>query len=190
MWIDFWATDYLHIMAHPSGIVTRYKSTGLRPYLNRVKDATQREVETAISESIFEHGSHLEMPHRTAPFLRLARFLFLVAATAISAAGAELKWETIQQWEDYIKAADTRHADRLIQGSFLSSDEVAGLTTKLRKGGVVVTPPSQQVPLKVQSGLIHDWKGAAFIPKAKLDEVLLVLRAIATRITPQDGSRS
>jgi trans-aconitate 2-methyltransferase len=42
-WIDFWATDYLHIMAHPSGIVTWYKGTGLRPYLDRVKDATQRE---------------------------------------------------------------------------------------------------------------------------------------------------
>lgn len=115
--------------------------------------------------------------HRTASFPRLARFFFLVAAvTAISAAGADLKSETIQQWEDYIKAADTRHADRLAKGSFLSSDEVAGQTTKLRNGGVVVTPASQHVPLKVQSGLIHDWTGAAFIPNAKLDDVLPVLR--------------
>ena len=100
----------------------------------------------------------------------------LAAVTAISAAGADLKSETIQQWEDYIKAADTRHADRLAKGSFLSSDEVAGQTTKLRNGGVVVTPASQHVPLKVQSGLIHDWTGAAFIPNAKIDDVLPVLR--------------
>ena len=109
--------------------------------------------------------------------MRLARFFFLVAAaTAISAAGADLKSETVQQWEDYVKAADTRHADRLAQGAFLLSDEVAGQTTKLRNGGVVVTPASQHVPLKVQSGLIHDWTGAAFIPNAKLDDVLPVLR--------------
>ena len=136
-----------------------------------------QEVENAISESIFEHGSRPEVRHRTAPFMRLARFFFLVAAaTAISAAGADLKSETVQQWEDYVKAADTRHADRLAQGAFLLSDEVAGQTTKLRNGGVVVTPASQHVPLKVQSGLIHDWTGAAFIPNAKLDDVLPVLR--------------
>ena len=114
---------------------------------------------------------------RTTSFQRLARFSFLVASvTAISAAGADLKSETIQQWEDYVKAADTRRADRPAQGAFLSSDEVAGQTAKLRNGAVVVTPASQPVPLKVQSGLIHDWTGAAFIPNAKFDDVLPVLR--------------
>ena len=81
-----------------------------------------------------------------------------------------------QSSSDYVKAADTRHANRLAHGLFLVSDEVAGQTTNLRNGGVVVTPASQQVPLKVQSGLIHDWTGAAFIPKAKLHDVLPVLR--------------
>jgi hypothetical protein len=48
--------------------------------------------------------------------------------------------------------------------------------TKLRNGEVVVTPASPYVPLKVQSGLIHDWTGAAFIPKATVHDVLPVLR--------------
>ena len=39
-----------------------------------------------------------------------------------------------------------------------------------------MTPASQHVPLKVQSGLIHDWTGAAFIPNANFDDVLPVLR--------------
>jgi len=47
---------------------------------------------------------------------------------------------------------------------------------KLRNGRVVVTPASQHVPLKVQSGLIHDWTGAAFIPNTKFDDVYPVLR--------------
>ncbi len=136
-----------------------------------------KEVETAISESTFEAGSRPEVRHRNASSLRLPMLFFLVAAvTAISAAGADLKSETVQQWEDYVKAADARHANRLAHGVFLVSDEVAGQTTNLRNGGVVVTPASQQVPLKVYSGLIHDWTGAAFIPKAKLHDVLPVLR--------------
>ncbi len=114
---------------------------------------------------------------RGAAFMRLARFFLLVgAATSISVFGADLKPETVQQWEDYVKAADTRHTDRLAQGFFLSTDEVAGQTDKLRNGGVLVRPASRQVPLKVQSGLIHDWTGAAFIPNAKFCDVLPVLR--------------
>jgi hypothetical protein len=49
-----------------------------------------QEVENAISESILEHGSRLEVRHRTAPVMRLVRFFFVIAAaTAISAAGAD-----------------------------------------------------------------------------------------------------
>ena len=152
-----------------------------RAYESRIKRASvylhDQEAENAISESIFEDRSRPPVRHRTALFPRLARFFFLAgAATAISAAGVDLKSETVQQWEDYVKAADTRHTDRLSQCIFLLSDEVAGQTTKLRNGGVVVTPASQHVPLKVRSGLIHDWTGAAFIPNAKFDDVLPVLR--------------
>jgi len=148
-------------------------------YKSRLMEASVclQEVETAISESIFKDGSRPEVRHRTASFLRVPPLIFLVAAvTATTATGADLKSETIQQWEDYVKAADTRHANRLAHGVFLVSDEVAGQTTNLRNGAVVVTPASQQVPLKVQSGLIHDWTGAAFIPHTKLGDVLPVLR--------------
>ena len=150
-------------------------------YPSKIKGASvylhDQKVDNAISESMFEVGSRPKVRHRTAPFVRFARFFFLVAAaTAISAAGADLKSETVQQWEDYVKAVDIRHADRLAKGAFLLSDEVAGQTNNLRNGGVVVTPASQHVPLKVQFGLIHDWTGAAFIPNAKFDDVLPVLR--------------
>jgi hypothetical protein len=103
-------------------------------------------------------------------------FLLVAAATSIPGAGADLKSETIQQWEDYVKAEDTRQAARLARGAFLISDEVGGQTTKLRNGQVIVSPASQHVPLKVQLGLIHDWTGSGFIPNAKFDDVLPVLR--------------
>ena len=37
-------------------------------------------------------------------------------------------------------------------------------------------PASHEVPLKVDSGLIHDWFGAAFIPGTTVREILAVLR--------------
>jgi trans-aconitate 2-methyltransferase len=41
-WLDLWATDYLQIMPDVDGIVDWYKSTGLRPYLDRIEDDGQR----------------------------------------------------------------------------------------------------------------------------------------------------
>jgi len=109
---------------------------------------------------------------------RLARYLLLVATVApISATGADLKPETAQQWEDYVKTADARNAEHLAHGNaFLFGDEVSGHAAKLRCGGIVVGPMGPHVPLKVQSGLIHDWTGAVFIPNTKLEDVLSVLR--------------
>jgi hypothetical protein len=101
--------------------------------------------------------------------------LLLATAAAISA-GADLKPETVQQWEEYVKMADARHVDQLAQGTFLLSDKIPGQTTKLRNGAVVVAPAAPHVPLRVQSGLIHDWTGAVFIPNIKMDDVLPVVR--------------
>jgi hypothetical protein len=104
--------------------------------------------------------------------------LFLAAILIpVSAVGADLKSETIQRWEEYVRAADARNANRVSGGSaFLISDEIAGQSSKLRSGAIVVTPGSPHVPLKVPSGLIHDWIGAAFIPNATLAETGPVLR--------------
>jgi len=95
----------------------------------------------------------------------------------VSVFGADLKPETIQQWEEYIKIADRRNTNHLARGNaFLISDEIAGQSAKLRDGAIVVNPAGPHNPLKVPSGLIHDWIGAAFVPNATLAEVLPVLR--------------
>ena len=58
--------------------------------------------------------------------VRSTGFFFLVAAaTAISAAGADLKSETVRQWENYVKAADSRHADRIARGLLHASEDPA-----------------------------------------------------------------
>jgi trans-aconitate 2-methyltransferase len=40
--LDLWATDYLQIIPDIDGIVEWYKSTGLRPYLDRIEDNGHR----------------------------------------------------------------------------------------------------------------------------------------------------
>lgn len=41
-WLDLWATDYLHIMPDVNGIVEWYRGTGLRPYLDCIRDPDER----------------------------------------------------------------------------------------------------------------------------------------------------
>jgi trans-aconitate 2-methyltransferase len=41
-WLDLWQTDYLQPMPDLQGIVDWYKSTGLRPYLDRIMDEAEQ----------------------------------------------------------------------------------------------------------------------------------------------------
>jgi hypothetical protein len=43
----------------------------------------------------------------------------------------------------------------------------------------VAEPAAPQIPRKVPWGLIHDWRGAAFVPDATIDDVLRVARDYA-----------
>jgi hypothetical protein len=106
----------------------------------------------------------------------LASGVILLFAAGLSRA-ADLKPETIQEWVAYVEAVDARNQERLLPGrTFLSSDEIPGHTEKLRRGEIIVSQIGPHVPLKIHSGLIHDWIGAAFIPNSTLGDILPVIR--------------
>jgi trans-aconitate 2-methyltransferase len=42
-YLDLWATDYLQIMPNPESIVEWYKGTGLRPYLQAIRDDAEQQ---------------------------------------------------------------------------------------------------------------------------------------------------
>src|SRR5580700_1135071 len=110
-------------------------------------------------------------------FKSIMYVLLAAAVFTIAAKAADLKPETIQQWTEYVKSADAKNADHLAHGNtFLWSDEISGRAAKLQSGAIVVAPASPHVPLKVQSGLIHDWTGSVFIPNTRLEDVLSILR--------------
>ena len=98
---------------------------------------------------------------------------FLVAPAASD--GAELKDETLKTWDAYIQTVDSQMHNRL-QGSFLWVDEEPGRVESVRAGKILVSSVGKKVPRPVPSGLIHDWIGAAFIPNARLSDVLSAVR--------------
>ena len=105
------------------------------------------------------------------PLIPVASLLSPVTITA-----ASLDPITSTAWEEYVHVAAQRMEQRLGAGkTFLWADEVPGRLARVRAGEVVVSPVGPQNPLRVPSGMIHDWVGAVFIAKATLKDVLQVV---------------
>ena len=110
-------------------------------------------------------------PHRFLIGLMCANLLVAPAASV----GAELKEETLKTWDTYIQAVNSQMRNRL-QGSLLWVDQEPDRLQRVRAGQIVVSSVGQKNPKPVPSGLIHDWMGAAFIPDARLGDVLSAVR--------------
>lgn len=126
----------------------------------------------------------------------LAAFLFVGSAIA-----AELKPETVAAWNDYVHLAEARMQERARVGPFLWIDQQGGGAREVRDGRIAVASGAAQNPLRVPSGLIHDWVGAVFLPDARLEDVLATLRdydhysqfyapyVLNSRLIERDGRR-
>jgi hypothetical protein len=105
----------------------------------------------------------------------------LRAAPSVSSL-AKLKPETADAFEDYVRSTDVRNNTELEQGSsFLWIDALPQQDrTKayddVKRGAVRMQRLDADGKARVPAGLIHHWVGLAFIPRATLPEVLLVLR--------------
>ena len=109
---------------------------------------------------------------KSGPRLTLLIFLMLPALSS----AIEPKPETLQAWDAYVCSAKMRMQQRASgQAPFLWVFEQQDLAQRVRAGEVVVGPVDGESPHLVPRGLIHDWIGAVFIPKARLDEVMDVL---------------
>jgi hypothetical protein len=110
-----------------------------------------------------------------------AAVLWAIAAVLVffrtAANAADLKPETLQAWDEYVKTVNAEMKGRLGPDRlFLQVDEAPDRCSKLRSGEIMVSPAGPHIPKRVPSGLIHDWVGAAFIPGATLQDVLPVVR--------------
>jgi len=114
--------------------------------------------------------------------IRLAPILILLGVhPSIGAATLTLKPETKAAWDGYLQAAITAMQARLQPGAhFLWLDDEPNraeeVRTDVRTKGPYIAPVSRDIPRKVPHGLIHDWLGVGFVPNAKIDDVLQVVR--------------
>ena len=90
---------------------------------------------------------------------------------------AELKRETIDQFDRYVAAAEQRINRRYDVEHFLWSDELPQSQREpLLRGVVVIEGALNKGTTEVKNGLIHDWWGAVFIPAATLAKTLNVVQ--------------
>jgi hypothetical protein len=109
---------------------------------------------------------------RTRPLLAV---LFLLLTPALSKP-TELKQQTVEAWDAYVRAANMRMETRASgQSPFLWVDEKPDRVQRVRAGEVLVAPVDGDNPHKVPHGLIHHWIGAIFLPNTNLDDVMRVL---------------
>jgi hypothetical protein len=96
---------------------------------------------------------------------------------AQTAKPAQLSPRTLEAFDAYIHSAE-KDMERTLRanGPFLWSQQTPARAQEVRRGKVVAQFWSGQGPVKVPSGLIHDWIAAAFIPDATIQEIFAVIQ--------------
>src|SRR4051794_11322241 len=124
-------------------------------------------------------------------------YALLIIAAVAPFASAELKPQTVEAFDRYIRQAEQRLDSRQ---NFLWADETPERAQKLRQGGPVVQPLGANPVTKVPGGLVHDWVGAAFLPGVTVGQTLALVQdytrhkevyrpeVVDSRILSQEGN--
>lgn len=101
------------------------------------------------------------------------RVILCCAALAAISAGAELRKETLEAFQGYVRATEARLDGMRGPGHFLWAEQSPERLRQLREGQILIQPwngkGDQEAP---GGGLIHDWIGAVFVPGATLQRTL------------------
>ena len=115
----------------------------------------------------------------------LAAFLVFAYAPPESAGAAELKQETTEAFNQYIRVTEDGMAEGLRDGrTFLWMDGLTelqrdNLYTQLREGEIVIErleTLEKEKRIRVPDGLIHHWIALSFVPGVNLPKVLALLQ--------------
>lgn len=87
----------------------------------------------------------------------------------------DLKPKTIAAYDTYITDTDARMQSRWSGEHFLWFEDLPDIRASLMAGAVVAQPAKGNGVVNVPGGLIQDWMGAVFVPKATLQETLRVI---------------
>ncbi|MBI3475614.1 MAG: hypothetical protein HY010_07760 [Acidobacteria bacterium] len=94
-----------------------------------------------------------------------------------TASTVTLQQQTRESFNSYIRDAEMEMEQILNGGGpFLWSDAIAKRTEAVRRGEVLAQFWSGKGPVKVPSGLIHDWIGAALIPGTNIEDTIALVQ--------------
>ena len=128
------------------------------------------------------------------------RLGLIAVALSAGAAGVELKKETSDAFERYVRQAESSFETRIGHDAGFVFGTMPERRASLRAGRVLTEPVIKpRGELKVPSGLIHDWVGAVFIPNVSVKNVIELVQSydrhkefyrpevIGSRLLARDG---
>ena len=141
---------------------------------------TMGQMEMAAVSSNRDAAMRLHGPQARSSGTRHSYLGWIVVAlftlVSLPAQSHDLKEETLAGWDDYISSACLRGEASAKRTPFLHINELPERKRQVQAGETVVWRESDCHPAKVPHGLIHDWAGAVFIPKATIADALAVVR--------------
>ncbi|MGA3185718.1 MAG: hypothetical protein ABSF22_01285 [Bryobacteraceae bacterium] len=158
--LERWSLAGAHFVANSASSRSLVESVTGQPY----------EPADAIAGPTFD-------PHFTAGSWRTVLAALVIGVTLLfpaKALAADLKPQTLDAWNHYLDQANARMLERS-KGTFLWAGESPERLHRVHAGEVIVEPMIN-APKGVPGGLIHHWIGAAFIPSARIDDVITVIR--------------
>jgi len=98
--------------------------------------------------------------------------VLLVCAKAAHA--IELRAETIDAFDRFVAAVETRLEPCFKGQHFIWSDDFPAVRQQLLNGAVIAQPLEGNGIIPLKGGLVQDWRGAVFVPHVTLQDVLSV----------------
>lgn len=102
--------------------------------------------------------------------------IVVLLGCAAAAWPAELKRETLQAFERYVRGVEGRLDAQLRSDRFLWAEEQPSLLERVRRGEIAIQPLAGKGDLPLPDGLVHDWVGAVFVPGVTLAHAFTVIQ--------------
>ena len=112
---------------------------------------------------------------------RLVTLAVCVDLIALPAAAADLEPRTVAAFDRYVAVteAQTAAAQQFLAVDALVDGERRAALARLRRGELVIARPQTTqdgTPIGIPSGLVHHWRGTAFIPDATVAQAVALLQ--------------
>lgn len=126
-------------------------------------------------------SASMSIDHNLISIVKVVSIGLFCLASCVRSPGAELKSSTAQAFQEYVQTRETHiqsevsDPERFLQIDELPDTQKAAVISRLRSGEVLIQPMrmnGRESPIEIPGGLVHHWWAIAFVPGAKVGQVL------------------